>query len=144
LQALQLRERVGCSETERKAWSRTGVLIALRPSQGTGLHAEYDDANLIAALIAWEMKHLGITASRYAPAFAGLHHWLRDRSSLEWVHFRVLMTPEKAHFQPAVDPIPPGAMGFTIDLESLCARVSHDLRQEGIQRSLSLPLGAVR
>lgn len=144
MQALQLRQRVGCSETERKAWSRTGVLIASRPAQGTGLHTEYDDANLIAALIALEMKKLGVTASRYVAAFAELHHWLRANSSLEWPQFRVFLTPEQARFQPTADPVPRGAMGFTIDLESLCAQASDDLRPEGIQGLLKLPLGAVR
>lgn len=144
LQALQLRERVGCSETERKAWSRTGVLIASRPSQGTGLHAEYDDANLIAALIALEMKPLGITASRYGAAFSGLHQWLRSRSSLEWAQFRVVMTPEQVRFQAARDPIPRGAQGFTIDLAPLCAKISEAPPAEDKQRLLRLPLGAVR
>lgn len=144
LQALQLRERVGCSETERKAWSRTGVLAPARPSRGTGLHTEYDDANLIAALVALEMKKLGATASRYVAAFAELHNWLRARSSLEWPQFRVLMTPEHAWLQAARDPIPCGAMGFTIDLEPLCVRLADETCPEGMQGLLKLPLGAVR
>ncbi len=133
MQALQLRERVGCSETERKAWSRTGLLIAARPGRGAGLHAEYDDANLIAALIALEMKRLSVTASRYVVAFAGLHDWLRARSSLEWHQFRVLLTPEQARFQPARDPVPRGAMGFTIDLEPLCVRLSGETPSRAVR-----------
>jgi len=120
------------------------VLIASRPSHGTGLHTEYDDANLIAALIALEMKKLGITTSRYVAAFAELHQWLRAHSSLEWAGFRVFMTPEQARLQPALDRLPRGAMGFTIDLEPLCARVSGDLHPAGMQGLLKLPLGAVR
>jgi hypothetical protein len=144
MQALQLRDRVGCSETDRKAWDRAGVLVALRPAGGTGVHAQYDDANLIAALIALEMKHMGVTASRYAAAFAELHTWLRARSSLDWPRSRVFLTPTRARFQRAGDPTPSDLAGFTLDLGPLCARVSAEPRPQPAQASLKLPLGAIR
>jgi hypothetical protein len=144
MQALQLRERVGCAEAERKAWERVGVLVAKRPAAGTGVHAQYDDANLIAALIALEMKKMGVTASRYAAAFCSLHTWLRARSSLDWPRYRVFMTPWQAEFLRSGDPTATALVGFSLDLGPLCARLFGDQRPGPLQRSLPLPLGAVR
>ncbi|AFL73522.1 hypothetical protein [Thiocystis violascens] len=144
MQALQLRERAGCAEAERKAWERVGVLVAMRPAAGTGVHAQYDDANLVAALIAMEMKRMGVTASRYAAAFSALHTWLRARSSLDWPRYRVFMAPGRTEFQRSGEPTATALAGFSLDLKPLCARLFGDKRPEPLQRALPLPLGAVR
>jgi hypothetical protein len=144
MQALLLRERVGCTEADRKAWERTGVLVAVRPGSGAGVHAQYDDTNLVAALIALEMKRMGITTSRYALAFGELHAWLRARSSLDWPRYRVFMTPETAQFQRSGDPTAPTLAGFSIDLGTLCARLFAEARPEHPQLALSFALGSVQ
>lgn len=144
MQALQLRERVGCTEPDRKAWERTGVLVALRAGAGAGVHAQYDDANLVAAMIAKEMKRMRVPASRYATAFGELHNWLRRRSSLDWPRYRVFLTPETAQFQRAGDPAVPTLAGFSLDLGQLCTRLFPDGVMADPQLSLPFALGSVR
>jgi hypothetical protein len=144
MQALLLRERVGCTEADRKAWERTGVLAALRPGSGTGVHAQYDDANLVAAMIALEIKRMGVPASRYAAAFGELHTWLRDRSSLDWPRYRVFMTPDQVQFQRTGEPVAPAVAGFSLDLGELCTRLFADRVMADPQLSLPFALGAVR
>jgi hypothetical protein len=144
MQALMLRQRVGCSEADRKSWERAGVLIALRPGAGAGIHAQYDDANVLAAAIALGMKRMGVTASRYATAFSELHAWLRGHSSLDWPRYRVFLTPERAQFQRAVEPIAEELTGFTVDLGPLCVRLFGDERAFNPQMPLPFALGTVR
>jgi len=144
MQALLLRERVGCTESDRKAWDRTGVLIALRAGSGTGVHAQYDDANLVAAMIALEMKRMGIPASRYTGAFGALHIWLRGRSSLDWPRFRIFMTPEQALFQRTGEPAAPTLAGFSLDLGELCIRLFPNDVMADSQLSLPFALGVVK
>jgi hypothetical protein len=144
MQALVLRERVGCTEPDRKAWERTGVLVALHAGSGAGVHAQYDDANLVAAMIALEMKRMGVPASRYASAFGVLHTWLRGRSSLDWSRYRVFMTPEQAQFQRTGEAAGPTLAGFSLDLGLLCTRLFPDGTLSNPQLELPLALGAVR
>lgn len=141
MQAIVLRKAVGCKESDRKAWERAGVLIPRVNGGGAGVHADYDDANLISAAIAHHMKHAAITVSHYAPTFASLHVWLRAHSVIEWHRHRVVLTPDELHIQRSDTPIDETIHGFTVDLMPLCERLFADLASDGQQIPLPLGLG---
>lgn len=144
MQALNLRKLVGCSEAERKAWIREGVLVASRSGSGAGVHAEFDMANVIAAALALRMKHMGIKVAHYAPAFNLLHEELRNRSSIEWPRYRIFMTPDKVAFTELHEKIDNKLIGFTLSLEPLCQDLFANTTERIPQLNLSFGLGNVK
>jgi hypothetical protein len=90
------------------------------------------------------MKQMGITVSRYASAFAGLHAWLRERSALEWPRHRVFMTPGCCWFQIAGEFTIDDFAGFTLNLRPLCARLFSAQQPKNPQMSLPFGLESVR
>lgn len=144
MQALILRQWVGCTEADRKSWERKGVLVALKAASGAGIHAQYDDANVIVAAIALEMKRMGVTASRYPAAFSELHAWLRSRSSLDWPRYRIVMTPTQTQFQRTSEPLAEEIDGFTLALGPLCERLFTNESASDTQMPLPFSLGTVK
>ncbi|WAC74246.1 hypothetical protein OU995_05840 [Roseateles sp. SL47] len=67
-----------------KEWVRCGVVVPVSGPQGSGNHAVYDDANLIAVGVACHFRELGVPLTRFAGQFQKMHAMLRGCSSLEW------------------------------------------------------------
>jgi hypothetical protein len=130
MQAVVLRSRCGCSESDQKAWVRDGVLIPVAAGAGPGIHAEYDEANVLAAAIASHMKRSHIVVRRYAKAFAQLQLWLRARSALEWPRFTILLSPDALSVTRTGDPLATDASGFMMNLASIYGLV-RDSSQTG-------------
>lgn len=99
MQLAEVVERTGCSEAALREWIRDGVIIPLRTSRGSGNHAGYDDANLVAVVVVRELRALGIVPKRVREQFQRLHVLLRSRSSLEWRGARVIMTRGNVVFE---------------------------------------------
>ena len=60
------------------------------------MHAEYDDANLVAVSLALRMKECAVVVTKYAASYQELQRWLRSKSVLEWSRYSVVMTPGSA------------------------------------------------
>jgi hypothetical protein len=144
MQAKTLLERTGCPETVLKDWVRRKVILPARPGAGAGIHAEYDEANAIALLVGLEMKGGAITVARYAEAFAQLHDWLRNHSSLSWPQYVAMMSPTAAVLRQAQKAFRADRLCIVVPLAPFCAllnRTSSGSYQ--VQRSL-LGLQTVR
>jgi len=139
MQAHQLRTLTGCSESDRKAWLRTGVLVPLKSGSGAGMHADFDSANVVATALAVRMKQREIKVTRYADAFAQLHRALREQSSLKWTRYRVLLKPDKMRLIDVGQAVPLDEDGYSMALEPLCRLLF--VPQEEVEMQLNLPLG---
>lgn len=140
MQATILRSRCGCTESDQKVWVRDGVLVPISAGFGPGIHAEYDEANVVAAAIALRMKRASVVVSRYVQAFAQLHAWLRARSTLEWRRYQVILTPEGARFESATTPLSADISGFRISLEGVCAAIQDGEQPGQLQLNFGLSL----
>jgi len=140
MQAAVLRSRCGCTESDQKAWVRDGILVPISAGFGPGIHAEYDEANVLAAAIALRMKRAAVVVSRYAEAFAQLHAWLRARSALEWRRYQVVLTPEGIRFDSANSPLPTDIFGFRVGLEAVCATLQDSEQLGQLQLNFGLRL----
>jgi hypothetical protein len=116
MQAAILRVRAGCSESDQKEWVRKGVLIPAVPGSGPGVHAVFDEANVLTAAIAMHMKQAHITVAKYAGAFSQLQVWLRERSALEWSRYLAILTPEAATLVRLGEDLPGESIGFLVDI----------------------------
>jgi hypothetical protein len=123
MQAAVLRSRCGCTPSDQKAWVRDAVLLPLSAGAGPGIHADYDEANVVAAAIALRMKHACVVVSRYAAAFAQLHAWLRARSALEWHGYLAVLDPTRVHIVPVGHPLPTEMQGFVVGLQAVHSSV---------------------
>ncbi|WP_313166466.1 hypothetical protein [Massilia oculi] len=144
MQSKTLLSRTGCSEPIFKGWLRTGVIVPARPGQGPGTHADYDEANAVALLIAVKMKHVGVIVANYAQAFAALQEWLRSTSSLEWPQHMVAMTPEAAMVHPAKKSFAVDDLAFVIPLAAICDMLSESVEDPGFYQYSLLGLQPVR
>ena len=79
-----------------KLWVLEGVIAPERPGRGPGIHAEYDEANVIAMRLALKMRDASMNVRRYSKAFGELHKWLRRTPKNEWPSYRVTMTLDQA------------------------------------------------
>ena len=120
LQLAEVVARTGCSEAALKEWVRQGVIIPLRIRRGSGNHATYDDANLVAVTAVRELLALGIVPKRVREQFLRLHELLRSRSSLGWRGMRVIMTRENVVFESDVHATAdPTAVTLILDLDRM-------------------------
>nr|WP_185878936.1 hypothetical protein [Variovorax sp. MHTC-1] len=110
-------KRTDTSASALKEWVRRGVVIPVSSRRGPGNHAEYDDANVIAVMVAKVLQDLHSSVLRYAPAFAELHAGLRTRSTIEWRQLSVALTPHTVEFLSDRAPISRGCI--MIDLDKL-------------------------
>ncbi len=117
MQASVVRARTGCRAEALKEWTREGVIVPVSQTPGSGNHAVYDDANLIAVALAMQLKDLGVVLSRLADSFKILQSTLRSRSSLEWRGARVVMSRNAVLFVDgiALSEIPTVALVFDLD-----------------------------
>jgi hypothetical protein len=98
MRASELLARTGCAAAILKEWVRVGVILPTDGGKGSGHHADYDDANLVAVAVALHLKRLFIPVVRYAASFALLHEGLRERSKIEWHGLYVGLTPNAVKF----------------------------------------------
>jgi len=136
MQAGDLRRITGCSDPELKQWVREGVIVPLRPGRGSGVHADYDAANLVAVVLAKAMKEARIVVIGYASALAELQVSLRAQSSLKWGGLQYLMTPDRCQVlrRGALQDQPPCAV--VMDVSALFSRLKHG--EHEIPRQLEL------
>lgn len=99
MQAAELKRRSGSGDLLRE-WVRTGVVIPLTPGVGKGQRADYDEASLLAAVIARLLSEMHVVVSHYVPAFEDLHRHLRTLTRAEWLNVALLMTPTTARLLP--------------------------------------------
>jgi DNA-binding transcriptional MerR regulator len=120
MQLAEVAERTGCLEITLKQWIREGVIIPVRASPGSGNHATYDDASLVAVAVVRELKTLGIVPKRLGEQFQRLHDLLRARSSLEWRGARVIMTRDEVRFEDDLPASPySSAAAVILDLDRM-------------------------
>lgn len=143
MQAKTLLYRTGCSDPILKDWVKKKVILPIRPGQGPGIHAEYDEANAVALLVGLKMKHAAITVAKYAPAFAELHMWLRAHSSLEWTRQTVVMTPNTVIIYPGLGVIKTEVAVVT-PLSSICSTLSQNAEYDQHYQWSLLGLEAIR
>lgn len=141
LQAISLRTATGCLESDRKLWERSGVLIPAVSGCGAGVHAAYDEANVLAVAIAMQLKSLHVVVTKYQQAFRQLHHWLRNTSSVQWRQYRVVLTPDEAVFRRHREPLPSSATGYVIGLDSLVSTLFCETK--GMTKDLPFGLSVV-
>lgn len=123
MQLASLLERTGCPEPTLKEWLRRKLLVPAHAGKGPGVHAQYDEANLITAALALQMKQAHIVVSRYSRAFRELQLWLRTHSALEWPEYQVVLTPERADLILTRSFRGPIRGGFVADLADVTKRV---------------------
>jgi len=140
MQAAVLRSRCGCSESDQKAWVREGVLVPVSAGCGPGIHAEYDEANVLAATIALRMKRSHIVVSKYTEAFGQLHRWLRERSPLEWPRYGVFLMPTALSLHRISTPLPQDVDGYFVSLEAVYATVQDSEQSSQLQLNFGLSL----
>lgn len=143
MQAKTLLERTGCPEHVLKDWVRKKVILPARPGGGAGVHAEYDEANAVALLIGLEMKQAAITVAKYAAAFAQLHEWLRNNSSLTWSQHFAVMSPTNTLVEATHKTVPADDLAVIIPLTSICSILNRTSDSHQVQRPL-LGLQSIR
>lgn len=119
MQAAILRSRTGCSVSDQKDWVRKGVLLPATQGKGPGMHADFDEANVLTAAIAMHMKQSHITITKYAEAFAQLQLWLRSHSVLEWSRFSAILTPDTATLIRSGEYVAGEQIGFFVDMGAI-------------------------
>jgi len=125
LQAQELQKRTGCTAPMLKQWVRGGVIIPKAKGRGAGIHAKYDEANLISLAIALAMKEsLAIVVSKYSVGFSELHHWLRHHSMLEWDQYKLLLQPHEATILHSRERFNSLSIGIVIDLSKFVGLVT--------------------
>lgn len=124
MRAAELRDRSGTPNKLLKEWQRRSVVIPKSAPLGSGHHAEYDDASLVAAGVALTLHSLDVSVRRYVEAFGELHLTLRDLKPADWRGRVVLMRPLSARILlrdiPAID----GAGAVVIDLDMLARKLT--------------------
>jgi hypothetical protein len=98
MQAALLRARTSCPDAVLKDWVRKGVIIPVTARAGPGLHADYDDANVVALAAALQLDRLHVTVPKYGVAFRDLHQWLRLHSAIEWTRSVAIFRPDSVEF----------------------------------------------
>jgi len=121
MQLQELLARTGCPQPTLKDWLRQGLIQPAQAGRGRGVHARYDEVNVLTIMLALEMKNAHIVVSRYVEAFATLDNLLRQRSSLEWPRYRVFLTPDHAVLIPRQQAASYHGPGFSDDLARYCA-----------------------
>lgn len=120
MQLKELLARTGCPQPTLKDWLRQGLIRPARAGGGSGVHARYDEVNVLTILLALEMKNAHVVVSRYARAFVALDALLRQHSSLEWPRYRVFLTPDHAVLLPRSQAAAYSGPGFCDDLARHC------------------------
>lgn len=92
-------ERSSCEKSQLKSWLKDKVVIPVKPGNGPGSRALFDDTNLLCACIALRLNAMHITVAKYSGAFGDLHNAFRSFSSLEWHKLVVVMSPESVQVQ---------------------------------------------
>lgn len=140
MQASVVRSRTGCTEADQKEWRRKGVVVPVFPGNGPGVHADYDEANVLATAIALRMKQAHIVVAKYAPALQQLQVWLRSHSRPEWSGHTTILTPDSALVISSREPLPAVRVGFVADLGTIYREVP-EVNVAGICKQIPLAYG---
>lgn len=125
MQAKILLEKTGCPAPIFKDWLKKQVIVPLQPGGGPGVHAEYDDANLLALAIALRLKEAAVVVIKYAQAFQEFQGWLRSHSSLEWPQQVAVFAPDTVSMLLIGDwERMKVNIGFVVTLAPICDEIS--------------------
>ena len=144
MQSKVLLRRTECPEPIFKGWLRAGVIVPARPGDGPGTHADYDEANALALLLAVKMKNAGIVVTNYARAFVVLQEWLRDCSSLEWPNHVVQLAQDSVKVHTAKKPLALDDLALIAPLAPLCHLLSGSTDEPSYYQYPLLGLQAIR
>jgi DNA-binding transcriptional MerR regulator len=123
MQASVLCARTGCTNAALKEWRRDGIVIPKDAKGGKGNHAAYDDANLVAAIVALKLKQFGVKLKGLQARFEELHELLRSRSTLEWRGHRILLTSSEVQLVSVTQGMPMEPVVIAIDLDALSVKL---------------------
>lgn len=72
-------------------WLRRKLRVPAHAGKGPGVHARYDEANVITAALVLQMKKAHIGVPGYGRALRELQRRLRTHSALEWLEYQVVL-----------------------------------------------------
>ncbi|MEZ5581758.1 MAG: hypothetical protein R3F37_02330 [Candidatus Competibacteraceae bacterium] len=124
---------------------KKGVLLPIFSGDGPGVHADYDEANVLAAAVALLMKRACIITGKYSQAFQQLHVWLRGCSAIEWYRYGAVFTPDQVHLFPLGEYNDLPRAGFFVNVGAVYTAIpgNHSV-QDNRQLPLAYGLNAVK